>query len=88
MLLRGARVRAQIISAAQGREWFMPIDPDDLGPRIKTPEFALGQDLSAMSEHELAARIAAMEAEIARCREAITARRATRDAASVFFKRS
>ena len=64
----------------------MPIDPDELGPRIKTPEFALGQDLSAMSEHELAARIAAMETEIARCREAIEARQATRNAATSFFK--
>lgn len=66
----------------------MPIDPDELGPRIKTPEFALGQDLSAMSEHELAARIAAMEAEIARHREAIRARQATRNAAAAFFKSS
>ena len=64
----------------------MPIDPDELGPRIKTPEFALGQDLSAMSEHELAARIAAMETEIARCRDAIQARQATKDAAAAFFK--
>lgn len=64
----------------------MPIDPDELSPRIKTPEFALGQDLSAMSEGELAARIAAMEGEIARCREAINARRATRNAAAAFFK--
>lgn len=64
----------------------MPIDPDELGPRIKTPEFALGQDLSAMSEHELSARIAAMETEITRCREAITARRATKSAAAAFFK--
>ena len=66
----------------------MPIDPDDLGPRIKQPEFALGQDISAFSEHELEARIAAMEREIARCREAITARQATRNAAAAFFKPS
>jgi uncharacterized small protein (DUF1192 family) len=64
----------------------MPIDPDELSPRIKTPEFALGQDLSAMSEPELAARIAAMETEIARCREAINARQATKNAAAAFFK--
>jgi uncharacterized small protein (DUF1192 family) len=64
----------------------MPIDPEELGPRVKTPEFALGQDLSAFSEHELAARIAAMEAEIARCRDAIKARQATKNAASAFFK--
>jgi uncharacterized small protein (DUF1192 family) len=41
-----------------------------------------------MSEGELAARIAAMEAEIARCREAIRARQATKDAAAAFFKGS
>ena len=64
----------------------MPIDPEDLGPRIKTPDFALGQDLSAFSAHELEARIAAMEAEIARCREAIKARQATKNAAHGFFK--
>lgn len=66
----------------------MPIDPDELGPRIKIPEFALGQDLSAFSEHELAARIAAMEEEIARCRQAIAARQATKNAAAGFFKSS
>jgi uncharacterized small protein (DUF1192 family) len=66
----------------------MPVDPDELSPRIKTPEFTLGQDLSAMSEHELAARIAAMEGEIARCREAIRARQTTRSAAAAFFKGS
>ena len=64
----------------------MPIDPEDLSPRIKTPEFALGQDLSAFSEHELEARIAAMEGEIARCREAIKSRQATKNAAHGFFK--
>jgi uncharacterized small protein (DUF1192 family) len=66
----------------------MPADPDDLGPRIKPVEFALGQDLSALSEHELAARIAAMETEITRCREAIKARQTTRNAAAAFFKPS
>jgi uncharacterized small protein (DUF1192 family) len=64
----------------------MPTDPDDLGPRIKPAEFALGQDLSTFSEHELAARIAAMETEIARCRDAMKARQATRNAADAFFK--
>ncbi len=66
----------------------MPIDPEELSPRIKTPEFALGQDLSAFSEHELAARIAAMENEIARCRDAIKSRQATKNAAAAFFKPS
>jgi uncharacterized small protein (DUF1192 family) len=66
----------------------MPIDPEELSPRIKTPEFTLGQDLSAFSEHELAARIAAMENEIARCRDAIQSRQATKNAAAAFFKPS
>ena len=66
----------------------MPIDPEELSPRIKTPEFALGQDLSAFSEHELAARIAAMEIEIVRCRDAIKSRQATKNAAAAFFKPS
>jgi len=64
----------------------MAVDPDELSPRLKTPEFALGQDLSAFSAHELEARIAVMEGEIARCRQAIEARRATKNAAAAFFK--
>jgi uncharacterized small protein (DUF1192 family) len=85
--LRALRFRADIIRERK-RLRHMPMDPEDLSPRIETPEFALGQDLSAFSEHELAARIAAMEVEIARCREAITSRQATKNAASAFFKPS
>jgi len=66
----------------------MPLDPDDLPLKKKNAEIVLGQDLYTMSEPELAARIADMEAEIARCREAIAARRATKDAAAAFFKNS
>jgi len=65
----------------------MPIDPEELLPRKKAPEVILGEDLSAKSEHELAARIAALEEEIARCRTAIKARQATKSAADAFFKR-
>lgn len=65
----------------------MAIDPEELLPKKKKPEIVLGEDLSATSEHELAARIAALEAEISRCREAISARRATKAAADVFFKK-
>ena len=57
----------------------MPIDPDDLPLKKKHTEIVLGQDISAMSAYELGARIADVEAEIARCREAIGARRATKD---------
>ena len=65
----------------------MAIDLDELAPRKKKPEIVLGEDLSALSEHELAARIAALEAEIARARDAIKARSATKSAADAFFKR-
>ena len=65
----------------------MPIDPEELLPRKKLPDIVLGEDISAMSAHELDKRIAALETEIARCREAITARNATKSAADAFFKR-
>jgi len=65
----------------------MPIDPDELLPRKKAHDIVLGEDLSAMSVHELEARIAALETEISRCREAIVARRATKSAADSVFKR-
>jgi uncharacterized small protein (DUF1192 family) len=65
----------------------MPIDPDELLPKKKLPEIVLGEDLSAMSAHELEARISALEAEIARCRDSILARLATKSAANTFFKR-
>ena len=65
----------------------MAIDPEELLPKKKLPDIVLGQDLSALSEHELEARIAALQAEIERSREAILARRNTRSAADAFFKR-
>ncbi len=65
----------------------MAIDPEELLPRKKAPEIVLGEDLSAMSEFELTARITALDAEIARCREAIGARKHTKSAADSFFKR-
>jgi uncharacterized small protein (DUF1192 family) len=66
----------------------MPIDPEDLSPRKKMPEIVLGQDLSTMSEHELVARIAALEEEIIRSREAIKARQSTKTAADAFFRKN
>ena len=66
----------------------MAIDPEELLPRKKLPDIVLGQDISTLSEHELSARIGALEAEIARCRQAIAARQATKAAADVFFKKS
>jgi uncharacterized small protein (DUF1192 family) len=65
----------------------MPIDPEELLPRKKQPDIVLGEDISMLSAHELENRIGALEAEIARCREAIRARDATKSAADAFFKR-
>ena len=63
------------------------MDIDDLAPRKKPPAIQLGEDISAQSAHELEARIALLEEEIARCKTAIDARYATKSAAENFFKR-
>ncbi len=63
------------------------MDPEELLPKKKLADIVLGQDLSHFSEHELAERIAALEAEIVRAREAITARKHTKSAADAFFRR-
>ncbi len=65
----------------------MPIDPDELEPRKKAPDIVLGEDLSRLSEHELDARIRALQNEIARCRDALGAKRATKSNADSFFKK-
>jgi uncharacterized small protein (DUF1192 family) len=66
----------------------MAVDPEELLPRKKAPEIVLGQDLSTMSEPELVIRIAALEDEIARSREAIKARQSTKSAAAAFFRKN
>jgi uncharacterized small protein (DUF1192 family) len=66
----------------------MPIDTDELQPRKKVSDIMLGEDLSMISEHELVARVAALETEIARCRMAIAARQSTRNAANSVFRNS
>ncbi|HJS45189.1 MAG TPA: DUF1192 domain-containing protein [Rhizomicrobium sp.] len=60
---------------------------DDLQPRKKLPDIVLGEDISALSAHELEKRIARLEEEIARCAVAIKARQATKSTAESFFKR-
>lgn len=65
----------------------MPIDPEDLNPRKKLPDIVPGEDISALSAHELESRIARLEEEAARCREAIKARHATKSAAESFFRK-
>ena len=61
------------------------MDSDD--PPKKAPQILPGEDISAFSAHELEQRIAALEVEITRCRQAISARLATKSAAENFFKR-
>jgi uncharacterized small protein (DUF1192 family) len=63
------------------------MDLDDLAPRKKPQQIQLGEDISALSAHELEIRIASLEEEIARCRQAIDARHVTKSAAENFFKR-
>ncbi len=63
------------------------MDTDELQPRKKLPDIILGEDISALSAHELEVRIARLEEEIARCSEAIKSRHATRSAAENFFKK-
>jgi uncharacterized small protein (DUF1192 family) len=65
----------------------MAIDLDELAPRKLKQDIVLGEDLSALSAHELDKRIATLEAEIARTREALRSRAATKNAADAFFKR-
>ena len=63
------------------------MDSDDLQPRKKLPDIVLGEDISALSDHELEKRIARLEEEIARCAAAIKDRQATKSAAESFFKK-
>lgn len=65
----------------------MVSDPDELLPKKTAAGIVIGQDLSTMSEHELIARITALETEIGRCRDAIAARQATKASADAFFKK-
>ena len=62
----------------------MPLEDDDR-PRKKISH-EIGQDLSLLSVEELTERIALLSAEIDRLREALTRRRASRDAANSVFK--
>lgn len=65
----------------------MAVDPEEVLPKKPRTEIVLGEDISTMSEFELEERIKALETEIARSREAIASRRASRSAADAFFKR-
>lgn len=63
----------------------MAMEADE--PRAKQTPALLPADLSRHSINELEALITALEGEIRRCREAISAKRSTRDAAESFFKK-
>jgi uncharacterized small protein (DUF1192 family) len=58
---------------------------DDDRPRRKISH-EIGQDLSLLSVEELTDRIAMLSAEVERLREAMTKKRASKDAANSFFK--
>jgi len=51
------------------------------------PEIVLGEDLGLLSLEELASRIAALKAEIARIESVIAEKRSSRSAAETVFKR-
>jgi uncharacterized small protein (DUF1192 family) len=62
----------------------MPMEDDDRPRKKITHE--IGQDLSLLSVEELKERIALLNAEIARLQDAMTKKRASKDAANSFFK--
>jgi uncharacterized small protein (DUF1192 family) len=63
----------------------MPTIDDDDRPKKKITH-EIGQDLYLLSVEDLTERIALLTAEIARLQEAATKKRASKDAASAFFK--
>lgn len=63
----------------------MATEPEER-PRPKPPVHELGQDLSALSAHELEERIAALRDEIARLEDARARKLASKDAAQAFFR--
>jgi uncharacterized small protein (DUF1192 family) len=63
----------------------MAASDDDDAPRKKL-KHQVGEDLSTLSLDELAERIALLNEEIARIKEAIAAKRASAEVAASFFK--
>ena len=64
----------------------MPTIDDDDRPKKKITH-EIGQDLYLLSAEELTERIALLTAEIERLKEAMTKKRATKDAAASFIKK-
>ena len=63
----------------------MPIDDEDR-PAKKKVAHEIGQELALLSVEELNDRIALLRTEISRLEGALASKRASRDAASKFFK--
>ena len=63
----------------------MPAFDEDDRPKKKVAH-EIGQDLSLLSVEELTERIALMNSEIERLQQAVTKKRASKDAADSFFK--
>jgi uncharacterized small protein (DUF1192 family) len=61
------------------------MDLEDAVPK-KKPEIVIGEALDLLSVAELENRIRCLEAEIARCREAIGSKQASKKAADAFFR--
>jgi uncharacterized small protein (DUF1192 family) len=61
------------------------MDVDDIRP-VKKPGIVIGEDLSLLSVAELETRIGALEAEIARIREALAGKQTSKAAADAFFR--
>ena len=62
----------------------MPIDDEDRPAKKVAHE--IGQELALLSVEELNGRIELLKTEISRLEEALASKRASRDAASKFFK--
>jgi len=65
----------------------MGLFDDDVPRKPETATIAVGQDLSRLSEEELAERIEALTAEINRTQKELEQRSTIRDAANSFFQK-
>jgi uncharacterized small protein (DUF1192 family) len=61
------------------------MDLEDAAPK-KKPEIVIGEDIALLSVAELQNRIAILEAEIARYRDEIASKQASKAAADAFFR--
>ena len=60
---------------------------DEEGPKKKNTVHEIGEDLSKLSIDELAERVELLKAEVIRIEAAAAAKRASAEAAEIFFKR-